>query len=975
MKSLCLRFLMLVLVCSVHTAHAAETRGLRVVAKDPATNQTGEVQLYNKSYAVIIGIDRYQNLPPDRQLAYAVKDAEGVLSTLKKHYKFDRIATLYNHEATKERIMKLLTSDLPRDMGPDDAVFLFWAGHGNQESSADGEIGYLIPYDGSADEIYKNITMTEIRDTVSKKLPAKHVFYAFDACYSGLLATRAVDTKSRRDLAYMKEITKERVRQVLTAGSKGQEVLDGGRNGHSVFTGRLIEILEVSGDYITANEIQSIIKEKVYGDAIGRGLNQKPDFGRLSGTGDFVFIPNIEQKVQDNKAEVAKMEAELKRYEAQEAEARKHQSEQQQREAEQRRKAAEARLRVEQMKQQQLVAEQKRLVEEEQARARFETEQKQKEKELTAAQRAEEQRINVLKAEVEKRKQAVGTAAIGSITILAAVDEIRRLNSQIDGIAATFSNELNEGRQRIAGRYDIEISRLKQDEGGKKQSLQKDEFETEAEYRQRVGSQTRGYSTRVSELETNKQEELNNLEKRLKGEQETQIATLRDTLRQLSEKEYPLPAELMTFELGQYDLDKQAFPVNITSKPTSPFRVAVIGTIPLPRDAAREFKQQFTGGLVRQNIIAKADGELKRVTIINDTDNLKLDYVGGEFLTVKEQKQKVESLLDEATDAASEKALKIMTDVVWLYPDNAENHDILGRAYSANRKYDEAFASIQQALQIKSRKFGADSIEAAASYLGLAKVHIGKEKYDEALKYANKSLEIREKLMGEQHKDVAESLTVIGDIKVNKGEYSEAVKGYRKALEIRKAALGPDHKDVGESYGCLAAGYYYTNDYDDAVSNARMELDIYRKSLTDRHPKVATSYNNLGAFYFGKGDYDSSLSNYFKATAIKESVFGADSPELARSYNNIGATYKAKRDIKNALEYYNKALVIQERMLGKKHTSTATTYSNIGSAFYYKNDKKQAKHYFKLAYEIQREILGSDHPNTKFTVDAISKCN
>ena len=43
-------------------SHAAETRGLRVVAKDQITNQTGEVKLYNKSYAVIIGIDRYPNL-------------------------------------------------------------------------------------------------------------------------------------------------------------------------------------------------------------------------------------------------------------------------------------------------------------------------------------------------------------------------------------------------------------------------------------------------------------------------------------------------------------------------------------------------------------------------------------------------------------------------------------------------------------------------------------------------------------------------------------------------------------------------------------------------------------------------------------------------------------------------------------------------------------------------------------------------
>ena len=62
-------------------SHASETRGLRVVARDTASGQIGEVKLYNKSYAVIIGIDRYKNLSADRQLKNAVKDARGIEAT------------------------------------------------------------------------------------------------------------------------------------------------------------------------------------------------------------------------------------------------------------------------------------------------------------------------------------------------------------------------------------------------------------------------------------------------------------------------------------------------------------------------------------------------------------------------------------------------------------------------------------------------------------------------------------------------------------------------------------------------------------------------------------------------------------------------------------------------------------------------------------------------------------------------------
>ena len=85
--------------------------------------------------------------------------------------------------------------------------------------------------------------MTMLKDDISKKIPAKHVFYVMDACYSGLLAkTRGKARRSERDYHYLQEITKEKVRQVLTAGDKGQTVLDGGPNGHSVFTGRFIEL-------------------------------------------------------------------------------------------------------------------------------------------------------------------------------------------------------------------------------------------------------------------------------------------------------------------------------------------------------------------------------------------------------------------------------------------------------------------------------------------------------------------------------------------------------------------------------------------------------------------------------------------------------------------------------------------------------------------------------------------------------------
>lgn len=281
----------------VASAATDATRGLKVVAKDNATQQLSEVSLYGKSYAVVIGIDEYPFLPHDRQLKYAVNDAKGMKKVLETNYKFDKIFTLYNKEATRGRILDLLTEEIPTQLGENDSLVVFFAGHGDQIKRPDGDVGYLVPHDGQIGKMSSVISMSEVRDTISKSIPAKHVFYVIDACYGGLLtATRAVDQSPRRDLAYLNEITKERVRQVLTAGGQGQEVLDGGPGGHSVFTGRLIEILQGTNDFITANEIQAAIREKVFGDARARNENQTPAYGKLYGSGDFVFIPKVASK-------------------------------------------------------------------------------------------------------------------------------------------------------------------------------------------------------------------------------------------------------------------------------------------------------------------------------------------------------------------------------------------------------------------------------------------------------------------------------------------------------------------------------------------------------------------------------------------------------------------------------------------------------------------------------------------------------
>ena len=182
-----------------------------------------------------------------------------------------------------------------RRLEPDDALLIFWAGHGATLRTAQGEeLGYLVPWDGALQgdrAIVDNISMEEIRSVVGLGIPARHKLLVVDACYGGLLTMRDLPSLPPEDSSWLKNVARQSVFQVLTAGEADQAVLDSGPSGHSIFTGRMIEALQGTTHYVTATELAVTLQRQVRADAWARGSHeQTPAFGRISGTGDFVLL-------------------------------------------------------------------------------------------------------------------------------------------------------------------------------------------------------------------------------------------------------------------------------------------------------------------------------------------------------------------------------------------------------------------------------------------------------------------------------------------------------------------------------------------------------------------------------------------------------------------------------------------------------------------------------------------------------------
>ena len=273
---------------------AAPARSDQPPAAATAPTSSGEKRpsFYRDSFAVIIGINEYEHWP---KLRYAVNDANGIEEALTSKFGFkkENIRKLLNGEATRQRIMQVLGDELTDStkVQREDRVFFFFAGHGTTRGFEDGrQVGFIVPVDADQNNYVSTaISMAQIREA-SDLIPAKHVYFVMDSCYSGLALSRGSGAYSK-DRSYLEEITRRASRQILTAGGADQQVADDGPNGHSVFTWAVLQGLQGEADLdgngvITASELGAYVSP-----IVAKFANQTPAVGNLVGSegGEFVF--------------------------------------------------------------------------------------------------------------------------------------------------------------------------------------------------------------------------------------------------------------------------------------------------------------------------------------------------------------------------------------------------------------------------------------------------------------------------------------------------------------------------------------------------------------------------------------------------------------------------------------------------------------------------------------------------------------
>lgn len=251
------------------------------------TRKLEDIITGGKYIGLVIGINSYDGYWPE--LENAVNDAEGVAEVLKELYHFDTVHTILDKDATRRNIIQKFEW-LTKNVTKDDNLLIFYAGHGQFNKALNK--GYWVPVDATENSIADYISNNDVKTFIGG-IPTKHTLLITDACFGGDIfrgsRTESIPFDPNNMERYYREVYRKSSRVALTSGGL-EEVMDRGKDDHSIFTYYLIKALKENKlKYLDASQLFNEFRI-----AVTNNSEQTPMLQVIRDTddegGQFVFI-------------------------------------------------------------------------------------------------------------------------------------------------------------------------------------------------------------------------------------------------------------------------------------------------------------------------------------------------------------------------------------------------------------------------------------------------------------------------------------------------------------------------------------------------------------------------------------------------------------------------------------------------------------------------------------------------------------
>jgi uncharacterized caspase-like protein len=205
---------------------------------------------YRRLWVLALGVGQYKAAQVPA-LPYARADAERVrdwcLALDSNEGSTDSVHVLFDAQATRENLLAQLDW-LRKQAMPEDAVLIYFAGHGAPELAADGtsvDAKYLVLYETNPEDLY--VTGFSL-DELTRRLDgvkAKTQIVVLEACYAGPVGQEVLKKTPTADLEIrprlIQELGQRGGRVILSASTGRQMAIGSAEIGGGLFTHYLLE--------------------------------------------------------------------------------------------------------------------------------------------------------------------------------------------------------------------------------------------------------------------------------------------------------------------------------------------------------------------------------------------------------------------------------------------------------------------------------------------------------------------------------------------------------------------------------------------------------------------------------------------------------------------------------------------------------------------------------------------------------------
>ena len=345
--------------------------------------------------------------------------------------------------------------------------------------------------------------------------------------------------------------------------------------------------------------------------------------------------------------------------------------------------------------------------------------------------------------------------------------------------------------------------------------------------------------------------------------------------------------------------------------------------------------------------------------------------------------------------SASERAMALQPDVLWIETNRAHALLLLGRtklavaAYIAhkaetlpdNSKWDDAI--LKDFGEFRKRKLDRSHLRQVEEALAAAPDSrevlnqtatklASAGKYAEAVPLAERYLKEMKSRYGEEHRKYAVALNNLASRYQQQGRYAEAEPLFKQSLAISERVWGPEHIETLFRAHNLAGLYSSQGRYSEAEALYKRALQGEERLLGPDHSGTLTVVNNLAALYNNAGRYAEAEPLYKRALEARERTLGKDHPSTLTSLNNLANLYTAQGQYEKAEPLFKQALETSERVLGKEHPSTLRYLGNLMALYVHRGRYADAAPLAKRALEASERTLGKEHPDMLLRVSNLA---